>query len=209
MTNSVSLVEKRLFSAVEAAEKIRLGEMTSFELTQQCIDRIKEVDPEVNAVVIPLFEQALEAARRMDELAAEDKYLGPLHGVPISVKECFFVADTDSCLGVEGLTNRPSEEDGRMVQRLKEAGAVVLGKTNIPQMMLWHECVNPVYGRTVNPWNTERTPGGSSGGEAAILAAGGSYLGLGNDLGGSLRVPAHFTGIFSLKPTNGLITRRG
>ncbi|MEC9093992.1 MAG: amidase family protein, partial [Planctomycetota bacterium] len=122
MTNSVSLVEKRLFSAVEAAEKIRLGEMTSFELTQQCIDRIKEVDPEVNAVVIPLFEQALEAARRMDELAAEDKYLGPLHGVPISVKECFFVADTDSCLGVDGLTNRPSEEDGRMVQRLKEAG---------------------------------------------------------------------------------------
>lgn len=209
MTNSVSLVEKRLFSAVEAAEKIRLGEMTSFELTQQCIDRIKEVDPEVNAVVIPLFEQALEAARRMDELAAEDKYLGPLHGVPISVKECFFVADTDSCLGVDGLTNRPSEEDGRMVQRLKEAGAVVLGKTNIPQMMLWHECVNPVYGRTVNPWNTERTPGGSSGGEAAILAAGGSYLGLGNDLGGSLRVPAHFTGIFSLKPTNGLLTRRG
>ncbi|MBA62481.1 MAG: amidase [Planctomycetaceae bacterium] len=209
MINPASLVEKNLRSAVKAAEMIRHGETTSLTLTQQCIDRIKEVDPQINAVVIPLFEQALEAARRLDELAEQGKYLGPLHGVPVTVKECFFVADTDCCLGVDGLTNRQSEEDGIMVQRLKDAGAVVLGKTNIPQMMLWHECVNPVYGRTLNPWNLERTPGGSSGGEAAILAAGGSYLGLGNDLGGSLRVPAHFTGIFSLKPTNGLLTRRG
>ena len=93
-----------------------------------------------------------------------EEYAGPLHGVPITIKECFYVADTDCCLGVDGLTQQPSERDGVIVERLKAAGAVVLGKTNIPQMMLWHECVNPVYGRTSNPWNLSRTPGGSSGG---------------------------------------------
>ena len=123
-------------------------------------------------MVIPLFEQALVDAKRLDALALRGEYLGPLHGVPMTIKECFFVAKTDCCLGVDGLRKRQSEEDGVMVKRLKNAGAVVLGKTNIPQMMLWHECVNPVYGRSLNPWNPERTPGGSSGGEAAILAAG-------------------------------------
>ena len=209
MNTPSSLLKSGNISAVQAAERIRRGEVTSEELTRQCIERIKEVNSEINAVVIPLFEQALVDAKRLDVLALRGEYLGPLHGVPMTIKECFFVADTDCCLGVDGLRKRQSEEDGVMVRRLKDAGAVVLGKTNIPQMMLWHECVNPVYGRSLNPWNPERTPGGSSGGEAAILAAGGSYLGLGNDLGGSLRVPAHFTGIFSFKPTNGLLTRRG
>ena len=196
-------------SAVEVATRIRRRECTSLEITQACIDRIKEVDEQLNAVVIPLFESALEDARRLDALARQGKFVGPLHGVPVTIKECFYVAGTDCCLGVDALADHPSDADGVLVQRLKDAGAIVLGKTNIPQMMLWHECVNPVYGRTVNPWNIERTPGGSSGGEAAILAAGGSCLGLGNDLGGSLRVPAHFTGIYSFKPTNGLLTRRG
>ncbi len=203
------LVKQVAMSAVEAAAQIRQANVTSLELTQQCIDRIREVDAELNAVVVPLFERALEDARRMDELAARGEFLGPLHGVPMTVKECFYVADTDCCIGVDSLVGRQSEEDGVMVQRLKDAGAVVLGKTNVPQLMLWHEAVNPVYGRTLNPWNLERTPGGSSGGEAAILAAGGSFLGLGNDLGGSLRVPAHFTGICSFKPTNGMLTRQG
>ena len=209
MREQLALVGSEKLSAVEAAERIRSGDVSSVELTQQCIDRIKQVDPEINAVVLPLFEKALEDAGRLDQLARQGRFVGALHGVPVTIKECFFVESTDCCLGVDGLTDRQSEQDGVMVQRLKDAGAVVLGKTNISQMMLWHECVNPVYGRTNNPWNVDRTPGGSSGGEAAILAAGGSYLGLGNDLGGSLRVPAHFSGIYSLKPTNGMLTRRG
>jgi len=209
MREPLALVGSEKLSAVQAAERIRSGNVSSVELTQQCIDRIKLVDPEINAVVLPLFEKALEDAGRLDQLASQGKFVGALHGVPVTIKECFFVESTYCCLGVEGLKNRQSDRDGVMVQRLKDAGAVVLGKTNVPQMMLWHECVNPVYGRTNNPWRIDRTPGGSSGGEAAILAAGGSYLGLGNDLGGSLRVPAHFSGIYSLKPTNGMLTRRG
>ena len=198
MREQLALVGSEKLSAVKAAERIRSGDVSSVELTQQCIDRIKQVDPEINAVVLPLFEKALEDAGRLDQLARQGKFVGALHGVPVTIKECFFVESTDCCLGVDGLKNRQSDRDGVMVQRLKDAGAVVLGKTNVPQMMLWHECVNPVYGRTNNPWNVDRTPGGSSGGEAAILAAGGSYLGLGNDLGGSLRVPAHFSGIYCL-----------
>ena len=209
MREQLALVGSEKLSAVVAAERIRAGEASSVELTQRCIDRIKQVNNEINAVVIPQFDKALEDAKRLDQLAKQGEFVGSLHGVPVTIKECFFVESTDCCLGVDGLAGRQSEQDGVMVQRLKDAGAVVLGKTNIPQMMLWHECVNPVYGRTKNPWNIDRTPGGSSGGEAAILAAGGSYLGLGNDLGGSLRVPAHFSGIFSLKPTNGMLTRRG
>ncbi|MGC6451682.1 MAG: amidase [Pirellulaceae bacterium] len=209
MTTHSELLPAEPLHALKLAQQIRDGKLSSLEATQQCIARIQKVDPHINSVVIPLFDLALKDAARLDAMAARGEYAGPLHGVPITIKECFYVADTDCCLGVDGLTQQPSERDGVMVERLKAAGAVILGKTNIPQMMLWHECVNPVYGRTSNPWNLSRTPGGSSGGEAAILAAGGSYLGLGNDLGGSLRVPAHFCGIYSLKPTNGLLTRRG
>ena len=99
-------------------------------------------------------------------------------------------------------------KDGILVERLRRAGAVILGKTNVPQLMIWHECDNPLYGRTDNPWDLARTPGGSTGGEAAIIAAGGSPLGLGGDLGGSIRVPCHFCGIHGIKPTSrGRLTR--
>jgi fatty acid amide hydrolase len=129
--------------------------------------------------------------------------LGPLHGVPVTIKECFFVEGTDATVGVERLRNHPSKRDSPLVRRLCESGAIVLGKTNVPQLMAYHESDNPVYGRTNNPWNLNRGPGGSSGGEAAIIAACGSPLGLGNDLGGSLRHPAHVCGIAGFKPTSG------
>src|SRR5688572_9459262 len=95
--------------------------------------------------------------------------LGPLHGLPISVKECFYLAGTPSCIGLDLLKNELMSEDGALVRRLRRAGGIVLAKTNIPQLMIWHECDNPVYGRTNNPWDLDRTPGGSTGGEAALI----------------------------------------
>src|SRR5262245_27966182 len=145
-----------------------------------------------------------------DERQARGEPLGPLHGVPVTVKECFHLAGTKATIGITSPAyQEPAIADGVMVSRLRRAGAIVLGKTNLPQLMIWHECDNPVYGRTNNPWDLGRTPGGSTGGEAAIIAAQGSPLGLGNDLGGSIRVPCHFCGIHGLKPTSFRLTRRG
>jgi fatty acid amide hydrolase len=207
MNKSRQWVEPPALLAHEIAAQVQRGEYSAVVYVEQLIARIEKFNSDLNAMVIDCFEQARLDAKRLDALQAAGKTAGPLHGVPISIKECFFVAGTDCTIGLDLFVGKPSTEDGPLVRRLREAGAIVMCKTNIPQTMLWHESVNPVYGRTNNPWDMTRTPGGSSGGEAAMLAAGGSVLGLGNDLGGSLRVPAHFCGIFSLKPTNGLLPR--
>ena len=172
------------------------------------IERIEAVDGELNAVVVRLFDQARAAAEAADLARRRGDPLGPLHGVPVTVKECFHVAGTPSTMGV--LARREIQtKDAPLVRRLKRAGAIVLGKTNVPQLMVWHESDNPVYGRTNNPWDITRTPGGSTGGEAAIISARGSPLGLGGDLGGSIRIPCHFCGIHGLKPTSVRLTRAG
>jgi fatty acid amide hydrolase len=130
--------------------------------------------------------------------------------VPITVKECFFLAGTPSTIGLTSPQyRRIMENDGVPVARMRRAGAIILGKTNLPQLMIWHESDNPVYGRTNNPWDLERTCGGSSGGEAAIIAARGAPLGIGNDLGGSIRVPCHFCGLHGIRPTSLRMTRSG
>lgn len=128
--------------------------------------------------------------------------------MPVTIKECYHVAGTPSTMG---LTNRLEvhAEDGTLVRRLRRAGAIVLGKTNVPQLMVWHETDNPLYGRTNNPWDLTRGPGGSTGGEAALIAARGSPLGLGGDLGGSIRIPCHFCGIHGIKPTSVRLPRGG
>lgn len=197
------------FSASQLARLIRAGELSARQVVQAFVSRIEQVNPRLNAMVLPLFEQALDDARIADELQARGGTLGPLHGVPVSIKECFQLAGTAATLGNPGRSRQVADQDGILVRRLRQAGAIVLGKTNVPQLMLSHECDNPLYGRTNNPWDPRRTPGGSSGGEAALLAAGGSPLGLGSDLGGSLRVPAHFCGIQALKPTSGRLPRTG
>jgi len=209
MGEPTSLVSRPRVTALEIARQVESGQYRAVAFVEELIARIETVNPEINALVIDCFEQARADARRLDQLQSQGQTAGPLHGVPVSIKECFFIAGTECTIGLDAYVGKPSAEDGILVQRLRAAGAIVLGKTNIPQTMLWHECVNPVYGRTRNPWNLSRTPGGSSGGEAALLASGGSVLGLGNDLGGSLRVPAHFCGIYSFKPTNGLLPREG
>jgi fatty acid amide hydrolase len=190
-------------SASELARRIAAGRLSSQQVVQAHIRRIEAVNPRLNAVVVPLFEQARADARRADHLREQGTLLGPLHGVPITLKEQYMVAGTPTTVGLMSHRSQLTEQEGPLVTRLRQAGAIVLGKTNLSQLLLSlsGSCENPVYGRTNNPWNLARTPGGSSGGEAAIIAAGGSPLGLGADAGGSIRMPAHFCGLYSLLPT--------
>ena len=196
-------------SAGELARRIAAGEVSSAEVVEAHIRRIEAVNPPLNAIVVPLFDEARAAAVDADRSRARGEPLGPLHGVPITVKECYHVAGTVSCIGVDCFRHETFAQDGPLVQRLRTAGAIILGKTNVPQAMLLHETDNPVYGRTNNPWDLERSSGGSSGGEAAIIATGGSPLGLANDLGGSIRQPSHVCGLCGIKPTSRRFTNHG
>jgi len=193
-------------SATELAVQIASGAISSVAATEACIQQILAVNPRINAVIFPLFAEARIAAQSADAAVASGQPLGPLHGVPITIKEQFEVRDTPATWGVKQRAHERAATDGPLVARLRAAGAIILGKTNVPQLLFFNETDNPLYGRTNNPWNLERSPGGSSGGEGAILAARGSFFGLGSDIGGSLRIPAHYCGIASLKPTSHRLT---
>ncbi len=193
-------------TASELARRIHGGEVSAVEAVEAYIARIEAVNPTINSVVWKLYDAARAEAMAADERQARGETLGPLHGVPITIKDQFLVKGTPSTWGLLNRQGHRAVADGPLVARLRAAGAIVLGKTNIPQLLFYNESDNPVYGRCNNPWNVERTPGGSSGGEAATVAAGGSALGLGGDIGGSLRVPAAFCGICTLKPTSGRLT---
>ncbi|HLV98081.1 MAG TPA: amidase [Ktedonobacterales bacterium] len=190
-------------SAGELAGLIARGEVSAVEAVEAHIERIEQMNPALNAVVVKRYETAHAEARQADERRAAGEALGPLHGVPITIKECLDLEGTPSTFGLPSRTKLLATEDDVYVARMREAGAIILGKTNVAQLLFYYESDNPLYGRTKNPWNLDRTPGGSSGGQAAIIAAGGSPLGLGTDIGGSLRVPATFCGIASMKPTAG------
>lgn len=196
-------------TAHELATRVRHGEFTAREVVQAHIDRMQQVDARLNAVVLRRFDEALHEADAIDQDRAQGKSLGPLAGVPITVKECFHVRGLPSTLGVAHYRGEIAAANGPLVARLRHAGAIVLGKTNVPQLMMLYESMNPVYGRTLHPERDDRSPGGSSGGEAAIIAAEGVPLGLGSDLGGSIRQPAHSCGICGLKPTTGRLTTQG
>ncbi|HEY76093.1 MAG TPA: amidase [Thermoflexia bacterium] len=193
-------------SASVLAEMIQAGELSALEVTEAHIRRIEAVNERINAVVIPLFDKARAQAREADERRARGEPLGPLHGVPVTIKEQYRVAGTQTTLGATNQIGNVYHDEGPLVTKLRQAGAIILGKTNIIQTLAGPESDNRVYGRSNNPWNLERTPGGSSGGEAAIIAARGSALGLAGDFGGSTRIPAHFCGLHGLKPTSGRLT---
>jgi fatty acid amide hydrolase len=188
------------------AEKVKAGELSALEVTEAHIQRIEAVNESINAVVIPLFDRARAQAEEADRKRARGEPLGPLHGVPVTIKEQYRVAGTQTTLGATNKIGNIYDEEGPLVTKLREAGAIILGKTNIIQTLAGPESDNHVYGRSNNPWNLQRTPGGSSGGEAAIIAARGSALGLAGDFGGSTRIPAHFCGLHGLKPTAGRLT---
>lgn len=192
-------------SAVELATMIARREITATQAVEAHIARIEEVNSSLNAVIWKRYDAAREEARQADAVLEHGDQVGPLHGVPITVKEAFALAGSPATYGVQSRATRVDTEDDIYVSRLRGAGAIILGKTNVSQLLLYIESDNPVYGKTSNPWNLERTPGGSSGGQAAIIAAGGSPLGLASDIGGSIRVPAAFCGLAGLKPTAGRI----
>lgn len=196
-------------SASELARAIRRGEVSSAEVVEAYLRRIEEVNPRLNAVVHLTADAARVRAREADEARARGEEWGPLHGVPVTIKDAFETEGVVSAGGTGGRAAYVPEQDAAGVARLKAAGAVVLGKTNVPEISLAFESDNLVYGRTHNPYDETRTPGGSSGGEGAAVASGMSPLGLGSDAGGSIRVPAHFCGIAGIKPTSGRTPRTG
>jgi len=198
-----------MHSATELARLVRQREISAYELIDAHLRRIEQVDPQINAVVQLDAERALDAARGADAALLRGSPLGTLHGVPFTVKDNFETEGIVTAIGVAERASTVPTSDATAVIRLKAAGAILLGKTNCPPWGGGSDTDNEVYGRTNNPYDLERSVSGSSGGEAAIIAAGGSPLGLGSDSGGSIRDPAHFCGLAALKPTAGLIPVTG
>jgi amidase len=195
--------------AIELARRIREKEISSLEMTQYFIERIERLDPAINAVVVRDFERAVDAARRADAALARGDVLGPLHGVPMTIKESFDVVGLATTWGAGGYEDNVAHDDAVVVARFRAAGAHFLGKTNVPFMLGDFQAHNDLFGTTNNPWDTARTPGGSSGGSAAALAAGLTSLETGSDIGGSVRNPAHYCGIYAHKPTAGILSMHG
>jgi len=199
--------------AVSMAGQIRKGKISPVELVEAHLAQIEKLNPKLNAFVQLDAERARRAARDAESAVIHEKTqhkpLGPLHGVPISIKSSISVAGLRCEAGTRLRAGFVAQQDAPLVARLKNAGAIVLGVTNTPELLMAWETDNLLYGRTNSPWDLERTPGGSSGGEAAAIAAGMSAGGVGSDGGGSIRVPAHFSGICGLKPTPGRIPATG
>ncbi|MGH8897919.1 MAG: amidase [Egibacteraceae bacterium] len=192
-------------SATELADLIRTEQVTSVEVVQAHLARIATVNPKVNAVTVVLAEGALAAADAADQALAAGQPVGPLHGVPMTVKENIDLAGSATTQGVVAFASQIPALDAPHIAQLKAAGVIPIGRTNLPDFgMRWHTD-NALRGATRNPWDAARSPGGSSGGEAAALATGMTPLGMGNDLGGSLRVPAQACGITALRPTLGRV----
>jgi fatty acid amide hydrolase len=190
-------------SACEIARRIAARELSASEVLEHFITRVQAVNRKLNAVTADLFDSARKSAASIDGLVSRGEKLPPLAGVPVTIKECFDLNGTASTFGLASRRDVIESKDDPYIAALRAAGAIPMAKTNLPQLMIFTETDNPLYGRTNNPWDRERSCGGSSGGEAAIIAARASPLGLGNDLGGSLRVPAAFCGITAIRPTGG------
>ena len=196
-------------SATELASKIKSKEVSSKELTQLFIDRIEKMDGDINAVIVRMFDRALEDADKADATLSKGGDLGPLHGIPMTIKESYAIEGHKTTWGNEAFRDNVAAADGLAVQRFRNAGAHFMGKTNVPLDLADFQSFNAIYGTTGNPWNLERGPGGSSGGSAAALAAGFTSLEAGSDIGGSIRNPAHYCGVYGHKPTYGIVPMTG
>jgi amidase len=196
-------------SALEAAAAIRERRISSLELTELTFRRIDAYQPKLNAYVYQLREEAMEGARQADEFLARGAARGPLDGVPISVKESFGVQGRPCTWGIPPFKDALAARDSVPVRRLREAGAILLGATNVPLRLEDYQSYNEIYGTSNNPWDLSRTPGGSSGGAAASVAAGLAHLSIGSDLAGSVRIPAAFCGIYGHKPTLDIVNMTG
>ena len=191
------------------ADAVRRKEISPVELVKAHLERIEELNRRVNAYVEICGEAALEAAKRAEDVIAHGNSCGPLHGVPVSIKGSIAVEGMLWETGTKLRRGMRASQDATLVARMRKAGAIILGVTNTAEMLMAWETDNILHGRTDNPWDLSRTAGGSSGGEAAAIAAGMSAGGVGSDGGGSIRVPAHFSGICGLKPTPGRVPATG
>jgi Asp-tRNA(Asn)/Glu-tRNA(Gln) amidotransferase A subunit family amidase len=205
------MIDLTLLSATEMAARIRDKEISPVELIEAHLAKIERLNPLLNAYIQVDADRARQQARAAEAavMMRSGKVLGPLHGVPISIKSSMEVAGLRCEAGTRLRAGVVTTQDAPLVTRLKDASAIVLGTTNTPELLMAWETDNLLYGRTNNPWNLDYTPGGSSGGEAAAIAAGMSAGGVGSDGGGSIRVPAHFSGICGLKPTPGRVPATG
>lgn len=195
-------------TTTELSEAIRGRELSAREVLDAHIAQIERHNPAVNAVVIHDIEKARERARAADDALARDESWGPLHGVPFTLKDAHATAGVRNTLGFPAFDHVPPH-DGTVAARLKAAGAILVGKTNVATLLGDYQTSNTIFGRTNNPWNLERTPGGSSGGAAAAIASGMTPFDVGTDLSSSIRLPAHFCGIYGLKPTEHRISLNG
>src|SRR5277367_1359585 len=205
-TDSAAIYYK---DATELAALIRTKQLSSREVVQAHLDRVQAVNPKINAVVTLMAEDALKGADAADKAVASGAPFGPLHGVPFSIKDALDTAGVLTQRGSKLFAGAIPDKDATAVARFKAAGGIPLMKSNLPEFSAWTESDNRVTDRTNNPWNLERTPGGSSGGESAALAAGMSPIGIGSDLMISVRGPAAFTGVAALKATHGRIPYTG
>src|ERR1700746_3110811 len=203
------MTELNFLSAAEMAARIRARKISPVELTKAHQSRIAKLSPLLNAFVQTDDERALRDAQAREAEAIRGKIRGPLHGVPISIKSSLDVEGMRCEAGTRFREGYVAASDAVLVSRLRHAGAIVLGVTNTPELLMAWETDNLLYGKTNNPWDLSRTAGGSSGGEAAAIASGCSAGGVGSDGGGSIRVPAHFSGICGLKPTPGRVPATG
>jgi amidase len=196
-------------STIELAAAIRAGQVSATEVLEAHLAQIEQHNPALNAIVIIDAEGARTRAREADEALARGEVWGPLHGVPFTLKDAHSTAGMRTTVGFPPLADHVPQEDSTVAARLREAGGVLLGKTNVAMMLADYQSSNPIFGRTNNPWNVERTPGGSSGGAAAALAAGMTPFEIGTDLASSIRIPAHCCGVFGLKPTENRVPLTG
>ncbi|MEW9668288.1 amidase [Ammoniphilus sp. 3BR4] len=197
------------WDATELSAKIMSGEVSSLEATETYIQHLKHINPQLNGLVEDRFEAARQEAMLCDSLYKEGKAKGKLFGVPISVKESFHIKGMKTTGGLIHRIHQIEQIDAYIVRRLKEEGAIILGKSNTPTLCFCQESENKLYGRTNNPWDLSRTAGGSSGGEAALIGAGGAAVGVGSDIGGSIRFPSHFNGVIGFKSGNSQVSQEG
>jgi len=188
-------------SAKKLAARIKRRDISCLELLDLYLGRVQRHNPKLNAIVVTRIEAARKRAKALDRELRNGKHVGPLHGVPITVKESFDVEGLPTTWGMPSLASHVATRSALAVERLEAAGAIVFGKTNVPVMLADWQTFNPLYGTTNNPWDVSRTPGGSSGGAAAALAAGLTSLEMGSDIGASIRNPAHYCGVYGHKPT--------
>ena len=203
------MTELAFEGATQLARRIKARDVGCVELLQMYFDRVDAFNADLNAVIVQMRDQAMVRAEAADAALANGEDWGPLHGVPMTTKESYDITGTPTTWGVPEQKDNIATKDALAVSRLKAAGAVIFGKTNVPLMLSDFQSYNEIYGTTNNPWDLGRTPGGSSGGSAAALAAGLTGLETGSDIGGSIRNPAHFCGVFGHKPTWSLLPPRG